>query len=475
MARRSAPTPRRAPTVRLRAGTPPPKLTIDHTTNADQLAPGYIFTTNFYDLNEPPIVGQSGPLILDRNLQPVWFEPVPEQVAAANLSLQTYEGKPALSWWQGVVTNTGATESGEDVVVNQHYQTVARLRGVDGWKLTLHAMVIDGDDAWVTANKDIPLDLSRYGGAYNGAMTDAAVQEYDLKTGKLVRSWDALKHIPLSESYATVPTNGFPWDAYHVNAIDLGSDGTVLVSMRNTWAAYLVNINTGQIEWTLGGRHSSFKFGPGAEFQWQHDVAFGPGATVTLFDDHCCQLTGGGTSVPATAPSRGLILNVNTHAHTATLAAQYPGDGSFESEYMGDTQPLSNRNVFVGWGSERWFSEFSRSGKLLFEAEFPQPDLTYRATLEQWVGLPLSPPVGAARERTGKTTVFASWNGATRVSAWRVLAGSGTTRMAPVASAAKSGFETVIAVPQAYADFQLEALDSGGHVIGTSATFAPSA
>ena len=90
------------------------------------LAPGYIFAANFYDLNEPPIVGQSGPLILDRDLQPVWFQPVPTKLVAANLSLQNYHGKPALAWWQGAVTNTGATESGEDVVVNQHYQ---RSRG----------------------------------------------------------------------------------------------------------------------------------------------------------------------------------------------------------------------------------------------------------------------------------------------------------------------------------------------------------
>ena len=40
-----------------------------------QLAPGYIFTANFYDLNYPPMVGQSGPLILDDQLQPVWFQP----------------------------------------------------------------------------------------------------------------------------------------------------------------------------------------------------------------------------------------------------------------------------------------------------------------------------------------------------------------------------------------------------------------
>ena len=56
-----------------------------------KLAPGYIFTANFYNLNYPPLVGQSGPLILDRNLQPVWFQPVPESVVASNLSLQTYK------------------------------------------------------------------------------------------------------------------------------------------------------------------------------------------------------------------------------------------------------------------------------------------------------------------------------------------------------------------------------------------------
>ena len=205
----------------------PPQIRSVQQAPAGQLAPGYIFTANFYDLNEPPIVGQSGPLILDRRLQPVWFQPVPEKVVAANLSLQTYHGKPALAWWQGVVTNTGATESGEYVVVDQHYQTVARLKAKDGWVLTLHELVIDGDHAWVTANKNVPRDLSKYGGAYNGALIDSAVQEYNLKTGKLVRNWDALDHIPLSQSQASLPTNGFPWDAYHVNSIQLTGNGTL--------------------------------------------------------------------------------------------------------------------------------------------------------------------------------------------------------------------------------------------------------
>ena len=455
----------------------PPVIRSTKHASAGSLAPGYIFTTNFYDLNEPPIIGQSGPLILDRRLQPVWFQPVPEKVVAVNLSLQTYEGKPALAWWQGRVTNTGATETGEDVVVNQHYQTVARLKATDGWVLTLHEFLISGEDAWVTANKNIPMDLSKYGGAYNGALVDSAVQEYNLKTGKLIRNWDALDHIPLGDSHASLPTNGFPWDAYHVNSIDLTANGTFLVSMRNMWAAYLVDAETGKIEWTLGGKHSSFKFGSGAAFQWQHDVKLGVGgrsdSTVTLFDDHCCQLTGGGTSVPAMGPSRGLVLELNQDTFTATLVAQYGSSGGFESEYMGDTQPLGNGNVFIGWGSERYFSEYSRSGELLLEGELPGPNLSYRSMVEPWVGLPLSEPVGAARTTGGKTTVYASWNGATQVMSWRVLAAAGAGRMTVVASASRSGFETAIGVPQGYESFEVQALDAGGRVIASSRLFAP--
>ncbi len=456
----------------------PPVIHKDGPTLAGRLAPGYILATNFYNLNYPPLVGQSGPLILDDNLQPVWFRPVPEKVVAANLSLQTYEGQPALAWWQGVVTNTGSTESGEDVVVNRHYQTVARLKGADGWVLTLHALVISGEDAWVTANKNVARNLSAYGGAYNGALIDSAVQEYNLKTGKLLRTWDALEHIPPGDSYATVPTNGFPWDTYHVNALELSANGTFLVSMRNTWAAYLVNIASGKIEWILGGKRSSFKFGPGAAFQWQHDVAFAPGSsaagprsTITMFDDHCCQLTGGGTSVHATGPSRGLVLDLDQQARTATLVAQYPSGGEFETEYMGDTQPLSNSNVFVGWGSEPYFSEFTRSGQRLLEGNFPGSDLSYRETLDPWVGLPLTPPVGAAARQGGRTTVYASWNGATRVVSWRVLAGPNATQLSAVASAAKSGFETAIPLAQSYTSFEVQALDAAGRAIGTSRPF----
>ena len=287
--------------------------------HAGQPGKGYIFLADFYDPHNPPMVGQSGPLILDQRMSPVWFRPVPEDELAGNLSLQTYAGRPVLAWWEGKVTNSGMTESGQYVVVNQHYRPVARLHGADGWVLTLHEIVIRGEDAWVTASKNLSLDLSRYGGGRNGVLIDSAVQEYNLKTGRLVWSWDALAHISPKASWAPVPANGEPWDTYHVNGIDLLGGGSFVVSMRNTWAAYKVHIGTGRIAWTLGGKRSSFKFGPGAAFQWQHDVRLYPDTSLaTVFDDHCCQVTRTGKALPPTGPSRGIVLRLDLAARTAT-------------------------------------------------------------------------------------------------------------------------------------------------------------
>jgi hypothetical protein len=105
---------------------------------------------------------------------------------------------------------------------------------------------------------------------------------------------------------------------------------------------------------------------------------------------------------------------------------------------------------------------------MLLDARLPGHDLSYRATVEPWVGTPLYPPAGAARKASGRTVVYASWNGATQVRAWRVLDDGGK----PVASANKSGFETAIPVNQGSATFRVQALDGHGRAIGTSKSFA---
>lgn len=458
----------------------PPKLSTDKPVVRSKLAAGgYFMTANFYNLNSPtPIIGQSGPLMLNNQLQPVWFKPVPKNVVANNLEAQTYNGRPVLTYWQGVVNNLGATVSGQYVVVNQHYQTVATLSGADGWVLSLHDFQISGHDAWVTAYKVIPgQNLTAYGGSANGQVLDVAVQEYDLTTGQLLKSWDALNpggipNIPLSQSQQKVPTSG-AWDAYHINSIQLIGSNEFLVSMRNTWSAYLVNATTGQIIWTLSGnpKISSFSLSASAGFSWQHDVGMS-GNLVTVFDDACCAVLGAGKFGKPSGPSRGLVLRLNTSNKTASLVAQYPRAKKFNAFFLGSTQILSNGNVLVGWGSTPYFTEFSKAGKVLLDVRWPGPDLSYRVFRQNWVGLPLVPPTGAARTSKGKTTVYASWNGATRVVAWRVMAGSSSTKLKmAVRKAGKKGFETSIPVGGSYSWFKVQALGSSGKVIGGSSPF----
>jgi EmrB/QacA subfamily drug resistance transporter len=453
-------------------GLHPPKVQLETVTTAgaDPL-PGDIMLANFYDLSDRPMVGQSGPLILDSQLQPLWFEPVPTNVVAANLDAQNYQGEPVLSWWQGVVTATGQISTGEDVVVNQHYQRVATLKGADGWVLTLHSFVVDGHDAWVTANKNVQANLAKYGGVNGGTLVESAVQEYDLRTGALLYTWNASGHIPLSDSYTQPPSNGFPWDAYHVNSVSLNPNGTFIVSMRNTWAAYLVSPVTGKIEWTLGGKHSSFAIPAEDDFQWQHDVQLHSGSVVTMFDDHCCEITGAGQFLSASGPSRGLELKLNLATHKVTRVGDFSHGATFAAQYMGNVQLLPNGNVFVGWGEVPYFSEFTRAGKLLFDGIMPSPDMSYRAYVKPWVGKPLTRPSGVARENGGRSTVYASWNGATQLVSWRVLAATRSGSLKAAATATRSGFQTAISVASSYTRFKVQALSRTGQVLGTSRSF----
>ena len=451
-------------------GLHPPKIVADVSATRE-VVPGYIMLGNFYDLTNGAMEGQSGPLIVDRHLQPIWFRPAPTNTVASNLEAQTYDGHPVLSWWQGVVSRTGLTESGEDIIVNQHYRQIATLKGQDGWVPTLHEMVISGKDAWVTADKNIPMNLSSYGGTSDGVLDDSAVQEYDIATGKLLYTWDALDHLPLSDSHAQPPANGFPWDAYHVNSISLAGNGQFLVSMRNTWAAYMVDSKSGQIAWQLGGKHSSFKLPRDASFQWQHDVKLHPGSIVTLFNDNCCQISGAGTYLAPAGPSKGMVFKLDLKAGTATLLAQYSHGKGYDAAYMGNIQLLPGGNVFIGWGQQPNFSEYTKSGTLIFDASFPGPDLSYRALVERWVGLPLYPPKATAIAGPAGSTIYASWNGATEVAAWRVLAGDNRTDLATVSGKAKTGFETAIPLKGSYKVFEVQALDAKGHVIGTTKLF----
>lgn len=119
-----------------------------------------------------------------------------------------------------------------------------------------------------------------------------------------------------------------------------------------------------------------------------------------------------------------------------------------------------------------WFSEFSPTGQLLFDAHMPTKEQSYRGYRFPWTGTPLSAPSIAAGppSTTTPVTVYTSWNGATQVASWRVLAGPSAAQLSPVATAPRTGFETAIPTPAAAPYVAAQALDASGAVLGTSKT-----
>jgi hypothetical protein len=455
-----APAPKEYQSFHSRPELRPPDVTVS--SNA-QTATGEMFLAPYSG------IGQYGPMILDEHGGLVWFKPLsPAGARAADFRVQQYEGKPVLTWWQDPLIANGSRTAG-DVIADSSYQDIAEIRAGNGYQPDLHEFQITPQGtALITVYDAIDCDLSSVGGPRDGAVADTLLQEIDLKTGLVMYEWHSLDHVPLQSSYASAaPTSrAEPFDYFHINSIDVEQDGDLLVDSRNTWAAYDVDPKTGQVRWELGGRHSSFKMGPGASTAWQHDARQQPDGAITFFDN--------GAFPQAHPQSRAIEVTLNKASMTATLVRSYEHQNPLVAGSQGNVQALPNGDWMVGWGQADYLSEINPTGQALFNAHMPPDWESYRTYVLPWSGQPVEPPAVAyvpSPAAHGGAVVYVSWNGATEVASWRVLAGSSPATLTPVSSAPKTGFETAISLSAAVTDpyVEVQALDGPGAVIGVSA------
>jgi len=446
---------------RSRPDLQPPAVTV--TASSPAVAPGDEFVAPY----DGP--GQSGPMILDSSGGLVWFKALRKYTSATNLRVQEYAGKPVLTWWQGDISVHGFG-LGEGVILDNAYAQIARVRAGNGLQADLHDFQLTPQGtALITAYDPIYCNLSSVGGSADGAVTDGTFQEIDVRTGLVMFQWTSLDHVALAESYAPANTSdtAFPFDFFHINSINLDQDGSLLISARNTWTAYDLNPQTGQIAWQLGGKHSSFTLGPETATAWQHDPRELANGSFSIFDN--------GASPTVHSQSRGIVVSLEPQSKTATLVSQFIHPSPpILAKSQGNIQAQANGDWFVGWGEVPDFSEFSPTGHLLFDAHLPPGDQSYRDLRFAWTGHPATRPAISVLVAHGAGTVYASWNGATLVASWRVLVGASGRSLKPVAQAARSGFESAITLPAGTTGryVTVQALDATGRVLGTAARTA---
>jgi hypothetical protein len=366
-----------APTA---APTAPPPVTV--LAGSASKRGGDIFISPFGDQS----TYANGPEILSPEGKVVWFKAIPAGQEAADFRAQNYHGKRVLTWWQG--TGLGGVSTGTDYIYNDHYRQIATVKAGNGYSADGHEFLITPwNTALILIYTTATADLTSIGGPANQSVVDGIVQEINIKTGKVLFQWNSADHVPYSESEQPLPASAStPWDWFHVNAVHVAGGGSLLVDARNTWTTYDVSRRTGKIRWQLGGKDSTFavKAAPGQTldsageiFAWQHDPEQVGRTTFTFFDNDS-------TGTPLLPHSRAVTVRLNFRTKVATLVAADNQPAGLSAPSQGNAQTTRSGDLFVGWGSLPYFSEFSRSGALLFNAEFPAGVNSYRAYQLPW-------------------------------------------------------------------------------------------
>ena len=217
-----------------------------------------------------------------------------------------------------------------------------------------------------------------------------------------------------------------------------------------------------RIDWRLGGTRSDFRLGPGASFARQHDAQVQADGLAA----HLRQLR------PPRAPAlaRRHAAPRSRRRATATLVARAEPRRAPVRGHAGQRRGPGRRHDVRQLGLARRASRRSpppaaccstpgcrAAGTTTAPTARRGPASRRRA--------PTSPRGPRARDGRAST---ASWNGATEVTAWRVLAGASRDALAPVADAPWRDLETAMRVPSGARWFAVQALDASGNVLAIS-------
>lgn len=420
---------------------------------------------------------QAGALILDGQGEPTWFKPATHKHWLTDVRVASYRGEPVLTWWEGYVTLSGFGQ-GVGVITDSSYREIARVKAAGGRQIDMHEFLLTPQGtALVTCTPEkVRADLSSIGGPADGTALEGIIQEVDVATGRLLFEWRSLQHIPISDSYFPFKEG---YDYLHLNSIAITPDGHLLVSARHTWSVYKLDRRSGEVIWRLGGKSSDFAHDNKLLFAWQHDARQpGPGS-ITVFDDGAAQFADGFGQRNTESQSRGVALAVDERARSVSIRQLYRHPKPLLSPAMGNFQTLPGGNVLLGWGDLGFASEFDPDGRWLNDARFGNRHDSYRAYRYPWRGTPVDRPALAVRTLagsvapglTGGRALYASWNGATEISAWLVERGGRRDDLRTVGTAPRRGFETVIplAGPARGGGYaRVTAVDGSGRRLGSS-------
>lgn len=356
-------------------------------------------------------------VIFDNNGSPIWYMRMPDE--RRDMKVQH----------NGVLTMLARDGGNHFNGFNTHYQQIKSYWAANGYGVDEHELQVLADGNYLlVALRTETLDMSRFvvGGNTAASVTEQVIQEFT-PAGELIFQWRAWDHLDVRDEQQFINILSSSFDFPHMNAIDIDTDGHILLSARNTSEITKINRDTGEIIWRLGGAHNQFNFvndplnGP----RNQHAIRMVATNDYTLFDN-------GNLHSPSV--SRAVEYVLDTTNMTATVAWQYPNPAtpSLYSYYMGNAQRLPNGNTLIDWaiGNLPKLTEVRPDGTKAFEMNWVAQWEAYRTWRCPWQGSALQPYLIVEPYPDNITLIFNQF-GDTNVSFYRIYGGtaSGSTNL----------------------------------------------
>ncbi|KAG2417607.1 hypothetical protein HFD88_008826 [Aspergillus terreus] len=431
----------------------PPAIEV---TKSGETDPGYIF------------VGPRGnqangtaALIYDENGDLIYQGPTE---VTANFKVQKLFNEDVITFWAGNMMDLGFGYGTVHILDNTYREiytvtlqdnfvspdNVARDSYID-----LHeSHVTNRNTLLVTAYNVTQHDLTPIGGKVDDFMLNGMFYEIDIATNEIIHSWSALDHldeIPLTKSKQGMAddqgTQETPWDAYHINSVELMDDGYI-ISLRHYWSGFYVH-NNGSVMWQFSGEKGvgDFAIDDNGVFSWQHDIRIynetDDSMVLSLFNN-------ANTPTDEVAATTGLAYAVNKVNRTATtIRVLSDSDDVIHSVSQGSYHLMSpqSNHVVMGYGSIAKVKEFDANNNEVLTAKFGDDNAvaSYRGYKCPWKATPFwSPAVVAERISSDSARIYMSWNGATEYDNWAIYSApsADSTNNNFVTSVSRAGFET---------------------------------
>jgi len=188
------------------------------------------------------------------------------------------------------------------------------------------------------------MDLSAKGGSSTATVVGSVLYRVQ-PDGVVLFRWSAFDHFTIDDLDPAVDVTGSTVDWSHADAVDVGTDGTYLLTFRNLSQVVKISAGSGAVVWRLGGKRSDWTFpdDPRGGPSFPHGARVAEDAnTILLFDN-------GNGRVPQ--ESRAVRYFLDRQTMQAHLVWQYAPPSRFSSD-MGFAQLTGNGTTLVTFSTE---------------------------------------------------------------------------------------------------------------------------